>query len=135
MQQVMVLDNDLSVGSARPMFAVDTSFVLFFLAFELFSSASASLTGNALSLATIAAFAAVPYLLPATGERPAFWHWLAGRVAIALLAGIAGYLFGRAVGGLLPGSARYLPMALLIASAVVSCFTQLYAILHLRLAR
>lgn len=116
-------------------FAVDTTFVVFFLALDLGTVLFSFDIGAMLSAATLAMFIVLPYFLYEGIEKPRFAPWVAGRTVIAVFAIAAGILFKQAIGTLLPDSFRYLPLTLLIAAAIVSCYIQFYGIMKVRLAR
>ena len=116
-------------------FAVDTTFVLFFLAVDFGQSAmyfglDAVVSGLALGMVMV-----VPYFLPSECEKPDFAGWVLGRSLIAMLGIALGGMFGWTLGVLLPETFRYLPLTLLIVTAVVSCYLQFYAMIRFRLAR
>ncbi len=127
-----------SKSTSRPVssrFAVDTTFVLFFLAVDFGQSAmffglDAIISGIALGMVLV-----VPYFLPSECEKPDFGGWLLGRSLIAMLAIALGGMFSLTLGVVLPESFRYLPLTLLIVTAVVSCYLQFYAMIRFRLAR
>jgi hypothetical protein len=116
-------------------FAVDTTFVLFFLALELGLSMTEFGVANIISLLTLAAFVTVPYLLPAVGEKPAFAGWAFGRTLIALFGVALGFAFKQSLGVVLPEAFRFLPMTLLILSAMMSCYMQLFSMMRFRLVK
>ena len=135
MQNVLTIENTNQERESGQFFAIDTTFVLFFLAVELGTSAIGFDLGTALGFMTLAMFVAVPYLLPFSGERPAFLPWLTGRAAIGVLGLLGGMALGSVTGTLLPESVRFLPMWLLIGSAFFSGCFQLYGIMRPRLAK
>ena len=115
-------------------FAIDTTFVLFFLAIEFGQTFQfLSLDGIFLAL-TLAAIAVLPYFLP-TGEKPDFGNWLLGRSLIAGFGILLGVMFKQSLGVVLPEMFRFLPMTLLIVTAMLSCYIQFYSLLKLRLAK
>lgn len=116
-------------------FAVDTTFVLFFLALDLGMSFISPSAESLLSITTVAAFIAVPYLLPAIGKKPEFAVWAAGRTLIALFGVALGLAFRQGIGTALPEAFAYLPMTLLIFSAMASCSIQFFTVFRLRLAK
>ena len=65
-------------------FAIDTTFVLFFLAVELGRSFSFQALDSVLTAITLLALLVLPYFLP-SGEKPGFANWLLGRAFIAAL--------------------------------------------------
>ena len=114
---------------------IDTTFVLFFLGVDFGRSATSFGIDAALSAITLGMLLVVPYFLPAEVERPDFGGWLLGRCFIALLAIGLGVMFRLTLGTVLPEIFRYLPMTLLILTAIVSCYLQFYAMIRFRLAR
>jgi hypothetical protein len=115
--------------------AVDTTFVLFFLAVEFGRSLTGFDLGTALMATTLLSFIVLPYFLPAGGEKPEFSTWLIRRSAIALFAAGIGVLFSRSVGTTFPDAFAYLPMTLLIVTAMTSTILQFYGFLALNTAR
>lgn len=115
--------------------AVDTTFVLFFLAIEFGRSASGLDLQTSLMATTLMSFVILPYFLPSTGEKGTFSSWLLGRTAIAVFAMGIGWLFGQGVGGALPEAFAYLPMTLLLVTAMTSSILQFYGFLALNTAR
>jgi hypothetical protein len=116
-------------------FAVDTTFVLFFLALDLGLSFGSFGFDDVLSILTLAAFVTVPYLLPSNGEKPDFESWAFGRTLIALFGLALGVAFKQSLGTVLPIGFGYLPMTLLIVSATASCYLQLFSIMRFRLVK
>lgn len=116
-------------------FAIDTTFVLFFLGLDLGISFTSAGFDAILSGITLATFVVVPYLLPADGEKPEFAGWVAGRTLIALFAVSLGWAFSFTLGDSIPAGLSYLPMTLLIVSAIASCYMQFFSVLRLRLAK
>ncbi len=115
-------------------FAVETTFVLFFLAIE-FGRSFTGLTLDSVFMAlTLLMVVVLPYFLPA-GEKPSFGNWLLGRSAITLLAVLLGVVFKQSLGIYLPETFRFLPMTLLIVTAMLSCYIQFYSFLKLRVAK
>ncbi len=135
MEHAISIQKHATAESGAPVFAIDTTFVLFFLAMDLGFSVFAAGFDVVISAATLGMFLVVPYFLPFDGERPDIGMWLLGRLLLAVFAFGTGVLLFNAVGPVLPASFRSLPMTLLIVSAIVSCYTQLYGIMRLRLAR
>ncbi len=115
--------------------AVDTTFVLFFLAVEFGRSITGFDVGTALMTTTLLSFIVLPYFLPSLGEKPEFSTWLVRRSAIALFAAGVGVLFSRSVGTTFPDAFAYLPMTLLIVTAMTSTILQFYGFLALNTAR
>lgn len=120
--------------SAEKGFAVDTSFVLFFLAIEFGQTISALSLDNVFLFLTLLTVAVLPYFL-AAGEKPIFRNWIFGRTLIAGFAVLLGLLFKQSLGAVLPETFRFLPMTLLIVAAMLSCYIQFYGFLKLRLAK
>jgi hypothetical protein len=121
--------------SASGHFAVDTTFVLFFLAMDFGQSLRFVGLDTVFSLVTLGLLLVVPYFLPFEGEKPDFAGWFFGRTLIAIFATALGMMYGQALGVLLPQTFSYLPMTFLIATAMLSCYLQLYGMMKLRLAR
>src|SRR5687767_9577907 len=111
--------------SVDPHFAIDTTFVLFFLAVDFGQSVTNFGLDTVLSLVTLVTLLVLPYLLPTADERPHFGEWVLGRALIAAYATTLGVMFGQSLGVLLPESFRYLPMTLVIVAAAASCYLQL----------
>ena len=65
-------------------FAVETTFVLFFLAVEFGQSINAFAIDTIVMAITLLAFIIVPYFLP-SDEKPSFGNWIFGRSLIAVL--------------------------------------------------
>ncbi len=116
------------------LFALDTTFVLVFLAMDLGRSWSIGLD-TLLMATTLIAFTVLPYFLPSSGDRPEFGRWVMGRSLLAAFGVTLGLILNQAVGTLLPEWTAFMPMTLLIIAAVLSLYFQLYVILKLRLAR
>jgi len=121
--------------SSEPDFAVDTTFVLFFLALEFGRSAAGLGLDCVLLGISLAAVLAMPYFLINASIGPDFGRWLLGRGLIAMFATLLGLVFDQTIGLVLPDVMRYIPMALLIVSAMVSCYFQFYGLLRLRPAK
>ena len=115
-------------------FAIDTTFVLFFLAADLGQSILNYNFGTMLSLITLLMLIVLPYFLYERSVKPRFGSWAAGRAVIAFFAVIFGVAYGQAVGSVLPESFRTMPFTLLIISAMISCYMQFYDIIKVRLA-
>lgn len=115
-------------------FAVETTFVLFFLAVE-FGRGFNGLTLDGVFLAlTLLMVMVLPYFLQAD-EKPKFKGWLLGRSLITIFALLLGLMFRQSIGVVLPETFRFLPMTLLIVTAMLSCYIQFYSFLKLRLAK
>ena len=116
-------------------FAVDTTFVLFFLAMDLGQSFAGFTIDSMLSALTLGALLIAPYFLPSYGMKPAFSGWVLGRVLIAAFAISVGLAFKQTLGVVLPETFRFLPMTMLIATAMVSCYVQFYSLMRFRWAK
>lgn len=116
-------------------FAVDTTFVLFFLAVDVGQSLGVFRADTLFSLLTLGLLLVVPYLFPSESEKPAFVGWLAGRTLIAAFAIGLGMMYRQSVGVVFPEEFRFLPMTLVILTAMLSCYLQFYAMIRFRLAR
>ncbi|MDQ3088091.1 MAG: hypothetical protein M3Q78_05775 [Acidobacteriota bacterium] len=115
-------------------FVIETTFVLFFLAVE-FGQSFSGLTFDGVFLAlTLLMIIVLPYFLP-SNEKPNFKSWLLGRIFITIFAISLGLMFKQSVGVVLPETFRFLPMTLLIVTAMLSCYIQFYGFLKLRLAK
>lgn len=115
--------------------AIDTTFVMFFLAMEFGRSMTGFDLQSALMATTLMSFVILPYFLPSAGEKLEFSAWLARRGAIAAVAIGAGWLFKQIVGAALPEAFGYLPMTLLLVTAMTSTILQFYGFLALNTAR
>jgi len=116
------------------LFAVDTTFLLFFLALEFGQSVVGLSIESVLSVATLLVIAIAPYFLVAD-NKPGFKRWLFGRGVIALFAIMLGFMFRQSVGVVLPEMFRFLPMTLLIVTAMLSCYIQFYGFVRLRFVK
>src|SRR5688500_449541 len=95
-------------------FAVDTTFVLFFLAIDFGQSAVGFGLDSVLSAVTLGMLLVLPYFLPSHVEKPEFAGWLMGRILITVFAIALGIMYRQALGIVLPAEFRFLPMTLLI---------------------
>ena len=116
-------------------FSVDTTFVLFFLAVDFGQSAMSFGLDTVFSALTLGTVLVVPYFLPSVDEKPDFSGWLMGRTLISVFAIALGLMYHQALGVVLPAEFRFLPMTLLIPTAMVSCYLPVYAMIRFRLAR
>ncbi len=116
-------------------FSVDTTFVLFFLAVDFGQSSTPFGLDSAFSALTLGLLLVLPYFQPSMSKKPDFTGWLLGRILISVFAVALGMMYHEALGVVLPAEFRFLPMTLLIATAMVSCYLQFYAIIRFRLAR
>ncbi|MBX7169789.1 MAG: hypothetical protein K1X72_02455 [Pyrinomonadaceae bacterium] len=115
-------------------FTVDTTFVLFFLAIEFGQTLSQFGFDTILLAITLGSIAVLPYFLP-MNNKPKFGSWLVGRGLIAGLAILLGLAFKQSLGVFLPETFRFLPMTLLIVTAMMSCYFQFYGFLKLRFVK
>lgn len=115
-------------------FAVDTTFVLFFLAVEFGQIIGNFGFDSILFGISLVMLIVLPYFL-ANEENINFASWVLGRTLIAGFATVIGLLFKQSVGNVLPETFRFLPMTLLIITAMLSCYIQFYGLLKLRLAK
>lgn len=120
----MTRENRINFGGS---FAIDTTFVLFFLTLELGRSSTAFGFDTLLLSITTLMMLVLPYFLPSDAEPPAFAPWLALRGLIALI--------GVGLGVMLPSSLGFIPMTFLIITAMISCYVQFYSLFKLRLAK
>ena len=116
-------------------FSIDTTFVLFFLALDFGQSALSSSVETIVSGLTLGMLLVLPYFLPSGSEKPDFMGWILGRSLITVFAVGLGLMYQQALGVVLPDVFRFLPMTLLIVTAMLSCYLQFYAIIRFRLAR
>lgn len=121
-------------NSSQQGFAVDTSFVLFFLGVEFGRTFFSLSLDNVFLFLTLLAVAILPYFL-LTDEKSSLTNWLFGRSLIAGLAIMLGVIFKQSLGVVLPEMFRFLPMTLLIVTAMLCCYVQFYGFLRLRLAK
>ena len=115
-------------------FAIDTTFVLFFLAVEFGQTLSIFAIDSVFLAITLMMLIALPYFLESE-EKPNFGTWLLGRSVIAGFAVLIGAMFKQSLGVVLPETFKFLPMTLLIVTAMLSCYIQFYSFLKLRLAK
>lgn len=115
-------------------FAVDTTFVLFFLAVEFGRFADGFGIDTILFGASLLMLVVFPYFLPAD-DKVDFGTWVVGRTFIAGFGAVIGALFNLSLGTLIPDSLGFVPMSLLIVTALISCYLQIYGLLRLRTAR
>ena len=115
-------------------FAVDTSFVLFFLAVEFGRTFFSLSLDNLFIFFTLLTVVVLPYFL-LSDEKPHFANWLLGRSLIAGFAILLGAMFKQSLGVVLPETFRFLPMSLLIVTAMLCCYIQFYSFFKLRFAK
>lgn len=115
-------------------FAIDTTFVLFFLAVDLGQNFSLAAFDTVFLGLTLLAVAVLPYFIN-PHEKPTFGNWLFGRGLIVIFAIMLGLMFKQTLGVVLPESFRYLPFTLLIVTAMLTCYIQFYSFFRLRLSK
>ena len=114
--------------------SLDTSFVLFFLAVEFGRTFFSYRLDNIFMFFTLLTVAVLPYFL-LSDEKPTFAKWILGRSLIAGFAVLLGAMFKQSLGVVLPETFRFLPMTLLIVTAMFCCYIQFYSFFKLRLAK
>ncbi len=119
--------------TADKSFAIDTTFVLFFLAVEFGQIINNFALDTAFFAITLLMLIVLPYFL-SSDEKPKFGNWVLGRTLIAAFAVSVGVMFKQSL-SVLPEMFRFLPMTLLIVTAMLSCYIQFYGLLKLRLAK
>lgn len=105
---------------------IDTTIVLALLTLEIGRSARNLSIETLLVTITALMVMVLPFFLRGF-DMGEFKSWLGKRIAVAV-AGIA-------IGLILPTSLAFVPMALLIPAAMVSCYVQFYSLFRLRLAK
>ncbi len=115
-------------------FVVDTTFVLFFQAIECGRTLGVFAFDSVLMFITLLMILILPYYLLAD-EKPHFGRWLLGRTFIVAFAVLLGVMFKQTLGVVLPETFRFLPMTLLVMTAMLSCYLQFYGFFKLRLAK
>jgi hypothetical protein len=135
MKALAQIDHNTRATAENRSFAIDTTFVLFFLAVELGQSETFFSLDTALVGITLGMVMALPYFVNPDEDKPAFTDWLLGRALISVFAIVLGVMFRQALGTVLPETLRFLPMTLLIVTAMVSCYVQFYSFLRVRLAK
>ena len=123
-----------AVSAENRSIAVDTTFVLFFLSFAFGQRTGTGIEAS-LSVLTLIIFVVLPYFLPYDGAKPSFGQWVAGRMGVVSLGLVIGVMFGQTVGVFLPDSFRFLPLTLLIAAGLISCYFRFYGLFRFRLAK
>ena len=114
-------------------FAIDTTFVLFFLAVEFGQIVTTFSFDTVFFAITLLMLLVLPYFLPSE-DKPNFGSWVLGRSLIAAFAVSIGLMFKQSL-SVLPETFKFLPMTLLIVTAMLSCYIQFYGLLKLRLAK
>ncbi len=115
-------------------FAIDTTFVLFFLAVESGRTFLSLSFDNIFMFATVLMVAVLPYFL-LSNEKPTFGNWIFGRSLIVGFAVLLGAMFKQSLGVVLPEMFRFLPMTLIIVTAMLSCYIQFLGFFKFRLAK
>ncbi|MCW5958591.1 MAG: hypothetical protein KIS76_00405 [Pyrinomonadaceae bacterium] len=128
--EVLVAEKETRAGG----FTLDTSFVLFFLAIEFGRSAGGFGFETAVMALALVAAAVLPYFING-GEQTNFANWILGRFAIAGFAVVLGVGFNQSLGAVFPEEFRFLPMTLLIISAICSFVIQFDGFFRFRLAK
>ena len=129
------MENTIQNHVADRRFAIDTTFVLFFLAVDCGQSILSPSIADVASIGTLGALLVLPYYLPLESDKPDFNRWLLGRILITVFAIALGMIFRQTLGVILPEAFRFLPMTLLVIAAMLSCYLQLCAMIKFRLAR
>ena len=119
----------------RGAFALDTTFVLFFLAVDFGQTLFSFGIDGIFSGITLAMLVVLPYFLPSSSAKPEFGSWIFGRMLIVGLAIMLGMMFKQALGVVLPETFKFMPLTLLMAAGMISCYIQFYGIMRFRLAR
>ncbi len=135
MKSITYIEQTQTEFAGNKGFVVETTFVLFFLAVELGQSFSFFALDSLFLSLTLVMVTVLPFFLYSGNEKPNFLNWLLGRSLIAAFALLLGVIFKQTLGVVLPETFRFLPMTLLIATAMISCYIQFYGFLKLRLAR
>ena len=115
-------------------YGIETTFVLFFLGVEFGQTLESLALDSIFLAATLLMLIVLPYFI-SSGEKPAFGRWIFGRSLIAGFAVLLGAMFKLSLGSVLPEILRFLPMTLLIITAMLSCYVQFYSFFKLRAAK
>ena len=113
---------------------MDTSFVLFFLGVEIGRTILSFSMDTGVLLIALIAVGILPFFL-AYEENLSLGKWLLGRGAIAAFALLVGALFNKSVGIVFPEALSFLPFALLILTAMLSCYIQFHNFFKFRLSK
>jgi uncharacterized membrane protein AbrB (regulator of aidB expression) len=132
---INTINKNTGLGYDLAGFGIDTVFVLFFLSLEYGRAVQLFSIDAALMLTTIAMLLILPYFLPSKSARPTLSGWLKLRGLVAIAGLTVGVLYSRSIGLVLPESFKFVPMTLLILTAMISCYIQFYALMRLRLAK
>lgn len=117
------------------MSGADTALVLFFLSLEYGRGMRVFSVDAILMAITMLMVLVLPYFLPSRYERPEFGNWLAARGALMMSGILSGVALAQSVGVYLPLWMKFVPMAFLIAAAILSCYIQCYGLMKLHLAK
>ena len=128
------LGTRLEFGSGAG-FAIDTTFVLFFLALEFGRTPGVFSLDGFLMAVTMLMVLVLPYFIASAAEKPIFSTWLIGRGFIAAFGVALGLAFKQSIGVVLPESLRFIPLTMLILTSMISCYIQFYGLTKLRLAK
>jgi hypothetical protein len=101
----------------RDDFSIGTTFVLFFLSFEI---------GQTLFAIVLVSISLI------VNDKPKIGSWLFGRGLIAVSAIVLGAVFKRSLGILIPEVYGYLPTMLLMLSAVLYCYFLFFSFFKLK---
>src|SRR6266404_1304102 len=112
-------------------YAIDTTFVLFFLALEFGRTRQVFSMDGSIMAFTLVMVLVLPYFVASSSEKPAFGNWLIGRTIVAGFGIVLGLVFKQSIGVLLPGSLRFLPLTLLVVASMISCYVQFYGLMKL----
>jgi hypothetical protein len=134
MKTISQVEKSRVAASSESGFAVETTFVLFFLAIEFGLSFRGFGMESSMMAITLLALIVMPYFLP-SNDKPAFGSWVLGRLLITAFAVLLGVMFRQSLGVILPEMFRFLPMTLLIITAMAGCYIQFYGFFKLRLAK
>jgi hypothetical protein len=105
---------------------IDTLLVLLLLTVEYARAGEFLSIDSGFMGLTVLAVLVLPYFLPSADGEP-FGKWIVSRVAVVGL--------GLVLGSALPESMRSVPLTLLLAAAMASCYVQFYGLTKLRLAK
>jgi hypothetical protein len=114
------------------LFGIDTAVVLFFLALEYGRAVRLVTVDGILMAITMAMLVVLPYFLPSSFHRPAFFNWLMGRTIVMAFGLALGATLTAGINAGLPTGLRFMPMTFLILTAMISCYVQFYGLLRLR---
>ena len=113
---------------------IDTTFIVFFLALDFGQNLGVFALDTAFLAITLAAVATLPYFL-ADRTEISLGRWILGRMVIVGFGVTLGLLFKQSLGIFLPEQLSFLPMSLLIVTAVMTCYFQFYRFFKPRLSK